>query len=346
MQIRFPFAAPPAPGTMTEIAEGVLWGRVPLPIRLDHVNIYALDDGDGWTVVDTGFDDTLGQQAWAAFEAGPLRGRPVRRVVATHHHVDHIGRAGWFQARGAELVATRTAWLYARMLWLDRAEVHPAEAVAFWRGAGMAGAALDRRVADRPFNSADVAAPLPLGYTRIVDGQVLRMGGRDWLVRTGDGHAPEHATFWSLSDGLIIGGDQLLPGISANIGVYPAEPDADPLGEWLAACRRFQPLAEPHHLVLPGHKLPFTGLTLRLRQMIDNHLNALDRLESHLAVPRRAVECFTPIFGREIEGGAYGLALAEAVAHLNHLWRAGRAVRWRDGDGAWLWQAQAGDVTA
>jgi glyoxylase-like metal-dependent hydrolase (beta-lactamase superfamily II) len=47
------------------VAEGVLWMRLSLRMRPDHVNVYALDDGDGWTVVDTGLDAPACRQAWA-----------------------------------------------------------------------------------------------------------------------------------------------------------------------------------------------------------------------------------------------------------------------------------------
>jgi len=336
--IRHPFAEPPAPGTATEIAEGVLWMRLPLPMRLDHVNVYALDDGDGWTIIDTGFDTRKTRAAWDALLAGPLAFRPVRRVVVTHHHPDHIGLAGWFQEQGAELVTTRTAWLYARMLVLDVQEEASAESLVFLRGTGMPPALYDKRATERPFNFADVVAPMPVGFTRLVDGQTFRMGGRDWQVRMGDGHAPEHATFWEIGGTLVIGGDQLLPGISANIGVYPTEPDADPLGEWLGSCARLAAFARDDQLVLPGHKLPFSGLPFRLRQMEENHHGALDRLRAHLAQPRTAAQCFIPLFGREIDAEAYGLALVEAVAHLNHLLQRGDVRRWRAEGDAWLWQ--------
>lgn len=340
--IRFPVETPPEPGTLTEIAPGVFWARIPLPMVLDHVNVYALDDGDGWTVIDTGFNTGKSRAIWAALMAGPLRGRPVRRVVATHHHPDHIGLAGWLQTEyGAELITTRTAWLFARMLVLDVQERPAPQTVAFWRDAGLDADEIARRMTERPFNFADVVAPLPLGFTRIADGDVIRMGGRAWRVRTGHGHAPEHATFWSLDDNLVIGGDQLLPGISANLGVYATEPGADPVGEWLDSCQRLGAFAESRHLVLPGHKLPFTGLPLRLRQMIENHLGALDRLHAHLATPRKAVDCYPPLFKREITTAIAGMAMVETVAHLNHLLRHDRVRRWRDADGAYLWQSTA-----
>ncbi|MDP2084879.1 MAG: MBL fold metallo-hydrolase [Gemmobacter sp.] len=338
-QIRFPHPESPAPGVAVEVAEGVLWMRLPLPMALDHVNVYALDDGDGWTIVDTGFATKKARAVWDALLAGPLAFRPVRRVVVTHHHPDHIGLAGWFQDQGAELVTTRTAWLYARMLALDVQPVPPPEQLAFWRAAGMPPDMLARRAGERPYNAADTQVPLPLGYTRIVEGQTIRMGGRDWVVRMGDGHAPEHATFWEVGGDLVIGGDQLLPGISANIGVYATEPDADPLAEWIAACERMARHAKASHLVLPGHKLPFRGLPFRLRQMVDNHHGALGRLRVHLAQPRTAAQCFVPLFGRELPGDTFGMGLVESVAHLNHLLRRGEATRERGPDGAWLWQA-------
>jgi glyoxylase-like metal-dependent hydrolase (beta-lactamase superfamily II) len=335
--IRYPFEDPPAEGEAVEVAPGVLWMRLPLPMALDHVNIFALDDGAGWTIIDTGFDSKRGRAIWARLLAGPLAGKPVTRVVVTHHHPDHIGLAGWFQAQGAELLTTRTAWLYARMLCLDvQATPLPAQ-VAFWRGAGMDPDLLAQRMVERPFNFADVVAPLPLGFTRLQGGDEITMAGRRWTIRMGNGHAPEHATFWSQDDGLVLGGDQLLPSISANIGVYPTEPYADPLGEWLESCAAFEPLAREDHLVLPGHKLPFTGLPLRLRQMAENHHGALDRLRAHLTTPQSAADCFIPIFKREITGAAYGLALVEAVAHLNHLLHRGEVSRTMEDDGIWKW---------
>ncbi|MCZ8133767.1 MAG: MBL fold metallo-hydrolase, partial [Rhodobacteraceae bacterium] len=314
--IRHPHDTPPAEGAAVEVAPGILWLRLPLPMALDHVNVFALDDSDGWTIVDTGFASTRAKAIWEGLLAGPLAGKPVTRVIVTHYHPDHIGLAGWFQSRGAGLVTTRTSWLYARMLVLDDHALPLPQAVDFQRRAGVPADRLERYATTRPFNFADVVAQLPPGFTRIREGDILTAGGRRWLVRCGDGHAPEHATLWSLDDGLILGGDQLLPGISANIGVYPTEPEADPLTEWLESCARFQPLAREDHLVLPGHKLPFTGLPLRLRQMIDNHEGALSRLQEHLAVPQVAADCFLPLFKRQIDGAEYGMALVESVAHL------------------------------
>jgi glyoxylase-like metal-dependent hydrolase (beta-lactamase superfamily II) len=338
--IHHPFPEAPAEGEAVTIAPGILWMRLPLPMALDHVNVYALEDPEGWTLVDTGFSSRRTKAIWQRLLDGPLADKPIRRLIVTHHHPDHIGLAGWFQAMGAELITTRTAWLLARMLVLDVQATPTPEAMQFYRRAGLGAEALAEKAAQRPFNFADIVDPMPLGFTRIDEGDILTAAGRRWQVRLGHGHAPDHATLWSLDDDLILGGDQLLPGISANIGVYPTEPEADPLGDWLTSTAGFQAHAHDDHLVLPGHKLPFMGLPFRLVQMAENHLSALDRLTKHLTQPQTAAQCFIPLFKREITGEAFGLALVEAVAHLNHLLKKGRVSRHLDPEGAWIWQAR------
>ena len=339
--IRYPFDSAPVEGDAGEVADGILWMRLPLPMALDHVNVYAIRDGAGWAVVDTGFDTSKTRAIWETLLAGPMRGLPVTRVIVTHHHPDHVGLAGWFMARGAELITTRTAWLTARMLVLDVQEAPTPETLAFWRAAGMDAATLEKRASERPFNFADIVAPLPLGFTRIREGDVVEIGGRHWDVRIGHGHAPEHATLWCREEALVLGGDQLLPSISPNLGVYATEPAADPVTEWIESCTHLAHCAKADHLVLPGHKLPFTGLPDRLRQLIENHHGALSRLREHLDRPRTAAECFAPLFKRRIDAGTYGLALVESVAHLNHLLALGEVTREKRGDGAWAWQRKA-----
>ena len=342
--IAYPFPDPPPEGEVVQVADGILWFRLPLPMKLDHVNCYALDDGECWTIIDTGMASARTRAIWAGFLAGPLAAKPVKRLIVTHHHPDHVGLAGWFIAQGAALWMPRTAWLMARMLTLDVQPVSSPESLAFYSRAGMDRDLLAQRASARPFNFADCVDPLPQGFTRLQDGQDITMGGRSWVVRMGHGHAPEHATFWARDGTLVIGGDQLLPSISPNLGVYPTEPEADPVGDWIASCDRLAGFASPGHLVLPGHKLPFTGLPLRLQQMADNHHAALSRLIAALAVPLRAADCFAPLYKRDIGPDEYGLALVEAVGHLNHLHQAGQVRRWRGSDGADWWQATGPDA--
>lgn len=338
--IRTPFPDPPEAGEAIEVATGVLWMRLPLPMKLDHVNVFALDDGDSWTIVDTGFNSRKTRGIWQSLLDGPLSGKPVGRILVTHHHPDHVGLAGWFQSEhGADLVTTRTAWLFSRMLTLDAQDRPVPETLQFYRRCGMDPEIYATRAEERPFNFADVVWPMPLGFTRIKQDDTIRIGGREWTVHIGNGHAPEHACLFSNDGALVLGGDQLIASISSNLGVYATEPEADPVSDWLEACTRLQAHATDTQLVLPGHKLLFTGLPARLGQLIENHHSALERLAEFLKTPRSAHDCFSVLFKRKIGPSEYGLALVESMAHLNHLHQAGLASRTLSDNGAYLFQS-------
>ena len=120
--------------------------------------------------------------------------------------------------------------------------------------------------------------------------------------------------------------DQVLPRITSNVSLNLSEPEADPLGDWLASIAKLKTLPGSL-LVLPAHGEPFTGLHARLDALDHGHRDRLDALHAHLAEPRRAVDCFSILFGRKIDDSVFGLATGEAMAHLRHLEVEGKAVR-------------------
>ena len=97
--LRFPVAAPPAPGETLPVAPGVFWVRMPLPFALDHINLWLIEDGPGWTIVDAGYAMAETRAAWERIFAERLGGRPVTRILVTHYHPDHIGLADWLAQR-------------------------------------------------------------------------------------------------------------------------------------------------------------------------------------------------------------------------------------------------------
>lgn len=336
--ITTPYLDVPELSKSIEIEENIHWLRLPLPMTLDHVNVYAIYDPDGWTIVDTGMNSKMTRQIWPKIMSGPLSNAPVKRVILTHHHPDHFGMVGWFHEHyDIEIVSTRTAWLLARMLTLDVQEKPSVESVEFYRKAGVPEDRIEKYCEKRPFNFADCVSPIPVGFNRIQDGDRLNFGNRYWRVRIGHGHAPSHVTLWCENAPLVIGGDQFLADITPNIGVYATEPEANPLAEWLQSCARFQQFS-CDHLVLPGHKRPFYGLTLRLEQLIDNHLTALNRIRKRLAAPATIHDIMEPLFERKIRDNDFGLAIAESVAHMNWLYHSGEVERWQGQKGEWIWK--------
>lgn len=335
--LTYPHPVPPGFGQAIEVAPGVLWMRLSMPIALNHINVYAVEDGEGWALVDTGLNIPDSRERWDALLAGPLAGRPVTRVICTHMHPDHIGLAGWLCERlTAPLVMTRVEYVTARMLLADTGQPAPEAAAVYYRAAGWDEAQIESWRRDYgQFGRA--VSPMPSGYVRMRDGDRLSIGARDWRVVVGEGHSPEHACLWREDDGVVLGGDQILPRISSNVSVWPTEPDADPLGDWLDSLERMKTVFPDEVLVLPSHGEPFHGVQARLDALIRGHEVSLRRLEKALRQPRRAVDVFGALFARPVGAGVYGMATGESLAHLNYLLHRGRVHRIRDADGVDWW---------
>lgn len=337
--LTFPCGEPPAPGAATEVAPGVFWLRLPLPMALDHINVWALEDGDGWMVVDTGLRTPPSVEAWETALEGPLGGRPVTRILCTHMHPDHIGLAGWLCARfAAPLLMSRLEYVTARMLVADTGPA-PDDGADFYRRAGWNDVQITRwRSGYGMFGKA--VAPLPPGYRRVREGDRLTIGGSDWRIVVGDGHSPEHLCLWREADGVFISGDQILPKISSNVSIWPTEPNGDPLADWMASLAKLRALLPDDLLVLPSHGEPFRGVHTRLDALTRGHEVALKRLRRTLKSPSRAVDVFPALFARPVGEGLLGMATGEALAHLNYLNNKGQAVSRTDAEGVVWWTAE------
>jgi len=329
----YPFAGRPELGETIEVAPGVFWARMRLPMQLNHINLWLLEDGDGWTVVDTGIGDQCTRDAWEALFADALGGRRVKRVIVTHLHPDHVGLAGWLIRRfDAPLWMTRTEYLLCRTMVADTGGEAPEEGIRFYRAAGFTDAAVDAYKARFGMFGRAVYR-LPQSYRRMRDGERIEIGGRAWQVVVGRGHAPEHACLWCREDNLFISGDQILPRISSNVSVFPTEPEGNPLQDWLDSCARLRDLLARDTLVLPSHNEPFRGGPVRLTELIDEHEDNMEKLVSVCAEPKRAVDVFSALFRSRITGGNYGMATGESIAHLNCLMARGRIRRSTDANG-------------
>jgi glyoxylase-like metal-dependent hydrolase (beta-lactamase superfamily II) len=331
--LHFPVAHPPAPGAVVAIAPGVLWLRMPLPFALDHINLWLLDDGPCWTIVDCGYALPQTRALWRQILEERLAGRPVGRILVTHYHPDHIGLAGWLGERcAAPLWITEKEWLHARMMTGDGAADYAAAARRFARRAGL-DAAASRIFGERHAGYKSGVPSVPPAYHRLADGMTLAIGGREWRVIVGEGHAPELACLYCAATGTLIAGDQILPRISPNISVAPHEPAGDPLARYLASLAKLRRELPPETLVLPSHHLPFRGVHGRIDELAAHHRERCAEVVAACARPQSAAELMPLLFRRPLDRHQTGFALGETLAHLHYLVGEGAIGREPGGDG-------------
>ena len=331
--VRYEFEDSPAAGNTMPVAPGVHWLRMPLPFALTHINLWLLEDDDQWTIVDTGVHVEDCRDTWRQTFAGCMQDRPPGRVVVTHLHPDHVGNAGWLCDRfDAPLWMTRDEYLLARVLVADTGRATPEEGDRFYTAAGFESDQLD--FYHKIFGVfGQFVSELPEAFHRMRDGDRIAIGPREWEVIVGKGHSPEHACLYCAADKILISGDQLLPTISSNVSVFPTEPDANPLQDWMQSLANMKTRIPSDTLVLPAHGRPFRGAHGRLDALIAEHHDGLEKLETLCEMPRRAVDVFPALFKSQIRNSNLIMATGESIAHLNYLLGEERLTVERDGDG-------------
>ncbi|MBU6483871.1 MAG: MBL fold metallo-hydrolase [Betaproteobacteria bacterium] len=320
---------PPAPGHAVAIAPGVLWLRMPLPFALDHINLWLVAEPDGHTLVDCGYGDAVTRGHWHTHFETTLRDRPIRRIIATHCHPDHLGNAEWLAARfGCTIAMTQAEFLASHALIAGGAGLGQADVGGLFARHGMPAEHL-AALAARGNHYHRGVPEAPHTFLRLIDGDRVAAGPWQWEVIAGYGHSPEHASLSCVPARLLISGDMLLPRISTNVAVWPGEPDGDPVARFLSSLSRFAPLP-PDTLVLPSHGRPFYGIAERVDALRRHHAERLAELHAALAAApssRTASDMIPVLFRRELDLQQRFFAMGEAIAHLNHLWRSGRASR-------------------
>jgi len=316
----YPHAQPPAPGQLTEIAPGVMWLRLPLPYRLDHVNIYLIEDADGWATIDTGLGTDECRAAWEAALAGPLAGQPLTRMIVTHFHPDHVGLAGWLAERfGLRLSMPRPEYLYSMALQHAPGDLGAEMHRPFYLRHGLT-PEITELVLSRGHEYLNRTTGVPVTYHRIQHGDVMQIGKRKFEILTGGGHALEQAMLHQREDRLFFAADQVIARISPNVSVHAMEPDLDALGIYLTSLRALRETVPADVLVLPGHGLPFYGLHTRIAELIEHH--GLRCGEIAVACRDRALsvaQILPFVFQRVLDEHQTSFAFGEVLAHVNHM---------------------------
>ncbi len=341
--LQYPFERGWAPeaGDPFQVSDGVFWLRMPIPISLDHINLWLLKDGDGWVIVDSGVDHKSCKAVWDQVFKTFLTEEQVNRVIITHFHMDHIGLASWLALRcDCPVQMTQGEFEHYHEI-VTRDDGKSSEMFkAYFHSLGFD--AKDRDVLVEFFKNdkkPEESRVQPSQVEYLKEGQVLTIGDKQWEVVTGNGHSPEHACLFNRADDVLISGDQSLPRISSNVSVFPGSKVIDPLSDWIRSCEKLRDIVPQTTLVLPAHQEPFKHNPDRMQHMIDEHYQQLAELKAHLDKKMTAIDARRCMFNRKLDQVQKVLATGETMAHLRYLTQRGEVIEQVDEVGLTWFQA-------
>ena len=312
-------------GEVAEVAEGVHQLKVPIPIPLVYVSAYLVEGDDGWTLIDTGFDYDEGKAVWeeSARSLGFSLERDVSSVIVTHFHPDHLGAARWLQeTSGAPVHMLGSEIRNSRAVWED------GDASRFVEHLVRHG--MDRETTERATASMRTSLALPEKMVALEEGQELPLGPGMARVTRAPGHADHQIVLHDEGRKILFAADHILLKITPNVGLWP-ETAPNPLHRYEESLRSMRDL--PVELVLPGHGPIFHDLQGRVDELLAHHEERLEAMLGEIgAGPKTSFEVSRKVFRYGLSIYERCFALAETLAHLDHLVLQGRAQRIEDHD--------------
>jgi len=313
-------------GGISRVAEGVYQLKLPVPFPMQFVSSYLVEEDGGWTVVDAGFDYPPAREAWerGAAALGFGLDRDVSRIIVTHLHPDHIGLARWIEEQsGAPVYMLAGEIENARIVW-DPARSNKGF-VQFLMKNGM-----DPKTASANAESTSMRIGLPERLTPLHDGDTIELRGSEARVLHTPGHSDFHFVLHDARRRLLFAGDHLLLRITPNIGLWTYTAPR-PLRRYLASLRELRGLGVD--VIFPGHGPLFHDLDGRIDELLLHHDERLTEMHEALrGGPATAFEVARRVFPADLTDHQLRFALAETLAHLEHLEGEGQAERLPDGE--------------
>jgi glyoxylase-like metal-dependent hydrolase (beta-lactamase superfamily II) len=323
----YPWPKPPAYGAVQEVAPGILWLRMELPFRLNHINVYLIEHDDGWTVIDTGFGIRESQIAWERVFVDVMGSKPIHRLIVTHWHPDHSGLAGWITERfQCPLSMTMIEYLMCLYFPIRRSEEHLSHQEKFLHRHGMDPVVVEQMLG-RGQDYMRRITGIPPSFERLSAGDRITIGTREFELMTGGGHSADQLMMLSRADNLFFAADQVLAKISPNVSVHSIEPLNNALGHYLTSLTALARTLPDDVLVLPGHGVPFYGVKTRIQELQAHHAARCNDIEVACRTEAKTSAQIVPfVFPRELDPHQTGFATSEVIAHINYMIAEGRLV--------------------
>jgi glyoxylase-like metal-dependent hydrolase (beta-lactamase superfamily II) len=314
---------------VVEVHPGIYEIFLPLPMRPTIINVYLIDCHGAWALIDTGMNspDSIRTLEEAFAQVG-IRIEDLDTLIATHHHIDHFGASGAIRQRShaqtylhpLETERAGRMLMFGKLSHADRPESR-----AFFQ---LHGFPIDdfSPAGMRPtWMGTELYSPVTEPDHLTKDGDILKVGDRTLEFIWTPGHSPGHNVIYLRKEKVMIVGDHLLPKITPHVGLYPDNPDGNPLGDFINSQLKVQRFEVQS--VLPAHGGVYSDHRHRANQIIEHHrYREAEMLDLIKQRPKTAFEVAQTVFGGEERPIFHVMAATfETLAHLQLACIEGRA---------------------
>ena len=318
-KLEYPFSNRPKDGELLNVKGGIHWLRMPLPIALNHINLWLIEGNNGFTIIDSGMSTDEAKGIWRNIFNEFVSPKKVEKILITHMHLDHSGLAGWLSSElNIDPHFTQKEHNETQKIIGGMSDEQIDLALDYYRKCGYDKKSEDQfreRIGLRKSLSSHKVEEIIV----IKDGDVLNLSDGEWKVIIVEGHSPEHACLYNKENNVFICGDALLPRITPNVSVNPISPDANPLQSWIESLEKIKSVIPNDALVLPSHGYPYVGAHYRIDAIIENHFKKLESVLEAITEPKNVTDLFSLLFKSEINEHTRVLAVGETMSHLNFL---------------------------
>lgn len=289
----------------------------PMPFLLDHVYCYAVEEADGWVLIDTGLGGVYGEFLWSKYSNNFFGSKGVKRLIVTHFHPDHAGASGWLSRRyGCEVYMPCVEYQQAQIFLNLLMHSCFVEGSVYHLRCGVEVSELGKLCRHYSY-LASFYSGFPSSYRRLGDGDVLDFGGESWKVSLLEGHSPSQAILWNRARNFALVADQAIYKISPNVGLMPFEMYLDRFGSWSMSLDAMRGLEGVY--MLSGHRKIFAYSAEYHRWILSDHEDKFSRILEVCETRQYLPIILESMFRRKLTDNDMFFAYGEGLAHVNYL---------------------------
>ncbi|WP_054636975.1 MBL fold metallo-hydrolase [Thalassobacillus sp. C254] len=286
---------------------------IPVPFPMKYVYCYLFPKEDHYILIDAGFNYPKARDTWEeVFQYLSIDPKLIQEIYITHFHPDHSGLAGWMQEKTGARVYMHDldCQMFQRVWGKGSQQAISVQSMIESHGVPLM---LSKEIEEHMEKMKTNVLPLPEIEPLP---QNPYFAGREWDIIHTPGHSDGLVCFYDSVEEILLSSDFILDPITPNISVWPGARQ-HPLHDYIASLKKIMEV--PVKVAYTAHGEVLYHVKERAEALIYHHEKRLEKIKE-LAANKTAYEIASDLFQhRELNPHQWRFAMAETIAHLNHL---------------------------